>query len=167
MRKFSKNNIRLISLSIIFGFSLLFFTNFKCYRRIDNGNIESDNKPELKMAGYWEIGPIEIDDDDPTKNWTYTETTYDWCSGSGIVNDPYIIENITINGQFTNGIYILNSNVFFIIRNCTVYNSSYGIRINRADNGRIIKNNCSFNDDHGIFINRGKNHKYCKKSVSK
>lgn len=149
----------LITIGIIFGFSLLlFYTNFKYYQRTDYGNIESDNKPELKRAGYWEIGPIEIDNENPTKNWSITATTYDWCKGSGTWNDPYIIENVTIDGQnIYNCIRIDNSDVNFTIRNCTLINGkgeywhSGGIRLENVTSGKILNNDCSFNQQ-GIYL---------------
>ncbi len=45
-------------------------------------------------------------------NWTITNSTYAWCKGSGVYNDPYIIENLTIDGgasSYTTGILIENS----------------------------------------------------------
>jgi parallel beta-helix repeat protein len=108
-------------------------------------NSKGEINSELKLTGYWEIGPIEIDDDDPTKNWLITAATYDWCSGSGSWNDPFILENITIDTQFSStAITIRNSEVFFQLRNCTIYNisSSYvGIRLEYVDNGFIKNNN--------------------------
>ena len=75
---------------IIFG-NLSFLYNFLNF----NGNsINLINKIDLKNAE----SSIIIDDLDPTKNWSYTASHYDWCSGSGSKEDPYIIENITIDG---------------------------------------------------------------------
>ena len=95
--------------------------------------------------------------------------------GNGTENDPYIIEgwNIPYDGITYNGIQIMNTNVFFIIRNCTIsgfyngtnfeYNSIFfdnvdngkinnilgyenlrGIRVNLSNN--ILINNCSFSN---------------------
>ncbi|MFX1571535.1 MAG: NosD domain-containing protein [Promethearchaeota archaeon] len=108
-------------------------------------------------AGGKEIGPIEIDDDDPLKNWSKA-SMYDWCSGNGTWNDPYIIENVKIDGLNNhNCIRIDNSDVYFTIRNCTIINGrdeywhSGGIRLENVTNGRLINNNCSFNK-HGIYL---------------
>ncbi|MHA1893508.1 MAG: hypothetical protein ACTSX4_03290 [Candidatus Helarchaeota archaeon] len=43
-------------------------------------------------------------------------------SGYGNITHPYIIENKTINGGGATGILIKNTDSFFIIRNCTIYN---------------------------------------------
>ena len=42
-------------------------------------------------------------------------------------NNPYIIENVLIDGQGSgNAIEIADSSVYFIIRNCTIFNSGTG-----------------------------------------
>ncbi len=93
----------------------------------------------VKTSGFWNLtdSRIFIDDSDPNYDWSKTASENDWCSGSGTLIDPYIIENITIDGQ-NNGycIEIKNSDVPFIIRNCSLYNS--GI-INFFDGGATIK----------------------------
>lgn len=100
----------------------------------------------MKRAGYWEVGPIYIDDDNPSSNWTFTEATYGWISGNGTWGDPYIIENITIDGNGGPSIDIKNSNVPFIIRNCTFINYTlgvYAIRLLNVNNSLLFKNNLS------------------------
>ena len=161
MRNFTKKKKYLIILGLIFGFSILFNTKFNYFQDSYYRNLETDNRQKLKRPTYWEINQINIDDTDPTKNWAITEATFGWCSGSGTEGDPYIIENVIINGSNSgNCIYIGYSSEFFIIRNCTVFNSGYGydgIYLNYVDNGKIINNNCSFNGDHGIFLQGGGN----------
>ena len=87
-------------------------------------------------------------------NWTWAENQ-PWCSGSGTEIQPYIIENIIRDGlAITNCIEIINSNVYFIIRNCIFYNSDpygAGIKLENVTNGTLIENNCSFNY-RGIFL---------------
>ena len=85
-------------------------------------------------------------------NWTWAETQ-PWCTGNGTESEPYIIENIIINGENTGScISIYNSDKYFFIRNSTVYNSGLflsnwdsGIRLENVTNGNIISNNCSQN----------------------
>ena len=158
MRNNRKIKLFLIILSLIFRFSILFSTESYYYQENSRGYLESNNEQKLKSAGYWELGPIEIDDNIPSKNWLYTATTYDWCSGSGTFLDPYIIENITIDGGYTDAcILIKNSHdSYFIIRNCTVYNSGNGVPeggivLQDTDNGVLIDNNCS-NNNIGIYL---------------
>ncbi|MFX1499621.1 MAG: nitrous oxide reductase family maturation protein NosD [Promethearchaeota archaeon] len=90
-------------------------------------------------------------------NWTWAKSQ-PWCSGSGTWTEPYIIENLKISG-FTlfKGIEIINSNVSFIIQNCTVFNSDYsGIYLHNVNNSRLVDNNCS-NNDNGIYLYEGCN----------
>ena len=84
-------------------------------------------------------------------NWTWA-VSQSWCSGSGTWNDPYMIENLKINGlEVMDGIYIYNSDVSFIIQDCLIYNSSAGIYLENVNNSRLINNNCS-NINTGIYI---------------
>ncbi|MFW9928569.1 MAG: hypothetical protein ACFFD1_04180 [Candidatus Thorarchaeota archaeon] len=55
-------------------------------------------------------------------------------AGDGTGGNPYIIENLTINTSLTEpyGIFIANTNVSFIIRNCSIYNFSYGIALSNV-----------------------------------
>ncbi|MFX1379270.1 MAG: NosD domain-containing protein [Promethearchaeota archaeon] len=72
------------------------------------------------------------------------------CTGSGTYSDPYVIEDLIINGNGTEScIVIENSNVFFKIEDCTVLNSKgwsdAGIQISNVNNSHLINNNCSSN----------------------
>ncbi|MCJ7648163.1 MAG: right-handed parallel beta-helix repeat-containing protein [Candidatus Lokiarchaeota archaeon] len=82
-------------------------------------------------------------------NWTWVEQQSWFGGGSGTKDIPYIIENLNRDGlAMTNCIEIINSNVYFIIRNCTLHNSgsdSAGIRLDNVSNGTLTENNCSFN----------------------
>jgi len=114
---------------------------------------------------------IFIDDLDPEYNWSKTAAENDWCSGTGTWNDPYIIENVIIDAKnpfnietviidlenSTSCITIQNSNVNFIIRNCTICNSGArfldsGIKLINVNNSRLINNNCSSNTYGMILI---------------
>ncbi|MHA1248649.1 MAG: NosD domain-containing protein [Candidatus Helarchaeota archaeon] len=86
------------------------------------------------------------------------------ATGSGTYSDPYIIENLIIDGGTTGTcIDILNSDVYFIIRNCTCFNSlsgsigtdpfyHAGIRLYNVSNAKLINNNCSNNRFTGIRL---------------
>lgn len=117
---------------------------------------------ELKTANDWDLtNKILIDN-----NWSDTRDTYDWCSGSGTLVDPFVIENVTINGQ-NSGICIIvqNTNDYFIINNCTFYNSNTGMRLINVNYGTI--NNCSVfdNDDNGIYLDQCSNNTILNCSV--
>lgn len=74
--------------------------------------------------------------------------------GSGTENDPYIIENYSINAENADGIDIRNTTDYFIIRNCLVENGvdNYnGIHLENVVNGRI-ESCISENNYNGIHI---------------
>ncbi|MFX1267286.1 MAG: NosD domain-containing protein [Promethearchaeota archaeon] len=124
------------------------------------GNIEgTDNEFDSKASGYWILNEIYINDTETgvgAKNWTWA-ASQDWCSGSGTWADPYIIENVTIDAEGTgSGILIANSIKYFIIRNCTTYNSQLsgnnaGIKLISTNNGTIRENYCNANEA-GIYM---------------
>jgi parallel beta-helix repeat protein len=71
--------------------------------------------------------------------------------GSGTENDPYIIENWSIDVSTAHGIWIENTTAHFIIRNCLVengrgnYHYYRGIYLDNVLNGRIENNTCRNN----------------------
>ncbi|MCG2827483.1 MAG: right-handed parallel beta-helix repeat-containing protein [Thermoplasmatales archaeon] len=75
--------------------------------------------------------------------------------GTGTVNDPYIIENYTISASTAHGIFIDNTDVYFIIRNCVIHdgksNDRHGIYFYSVANGKI-DNVTSYNNDDGIYL---------------
>ncbi len=99
-------------------------------------------------------------------NWQWA-VTRTWCSGNGTVDDPYVIENVVINGTKANGtIFIEWSSLVFKIKNCTLFealdsgiypNKTAGIYLYKTSNGTIINNTCRDNGDHGIFLNSSNN----------
>ena len=123
---------------------------------------ENSFDKKLKTAGYWNLtgSPIFIDDADPNFNWSKTAKDNDWCRGSGIWGDPYIIENVTLDAQTSgNCITIQNSSVFFIIRNCTLSNSGWNlfdasISLDNVNNSLLINNSFSQNEFAGISLRK-------------
>ena len=84
---------------------------------------------------------IFIDDHDPNYNWTKTALENEWCTGSGTLNDPYLIKDLGIDGEGNyNGIEIHNSTAYFKIENCTIYNCESGIVLIETVNSIIINN---------------------------
>ncbi|MHA2039713.1 MAG: right-handed parallel beta-helix repeat-containing protein, partial [Promethearchaeota archaeon] len=152
MKKFNKIFL-VFTLSIVFsGFLTYIFPKTKL--------VIGENS--LNISDSWQIvgSGIYIDDSNVNYDWQKTATDNEWCSGTGTWNDPYLIENVTIDGfQSGSGIFIENSNVFFIIRNCVLINNRgsggndvSGIRLNNVQNGRILNNDCSSNDIRGIWL---------------
>lgn len=119
------------------------------------------SKNGLKDSGYWTVNnTIYINDLNPNFNWSKTAEDNYWCAGGGTWSNPYRIENVTIDGLLTGScIYIENSEVPFIIRNCTLVNigraaaqEDSGIRLNNVSNGKILNNTCSSNTYKGIYF---------------
>ncbi len=125
---------------------------------VDNFPIWDDGA-EPPGPSFWMLTPFIIDDEG-YGDYTWAEAAAEeWCSGSGTWKDPYIIENVLMdcNGSET-GIYIRNSDVYFILKNCTVFNAGEGyyygdgIRLENVRNGALLENNCSFNSYSGIDL---------------
>lgn len=160
-----KNNWKKKKCFLFFGMILVLTLatsyNFHINERTSAEDIYQNTNINLKTAGYWDLtgSLILIDDSDIEKNWSHTASTNPWCSGSGTLNDPYTIENVTIDGQDAdvNCISIKNSkSSYFVIKNCTLINSggsvdSVGIRLEGVNNGRLI-NNTIDNCGSGIFL---------------
>ena len=112
------------------------------------GNIIENNT----CSGSFKPEPIFIDgtaNGVGAHNWTWVEQQSWFGGGSGTKAVPYIIEDIERDGfAMISSIEIINSDVYFIVRNCTFYNSGSqeaGITLNNVGNGTLINNNCSFN----------------------
>ena len=128
-------------------------------------NFKSQPEKSPKSAEFWNLtgSPIYIDDNNPNYNWSKTAFENSWCRGNGSLSNPYIIENVTINGQSSGScIEIRNSNVPFIIRNCTLSNAGNildvdaAINLRQVENGKLIGNNVSSNPC-GILLYYGHN----------
>ncbi|MHA2038269.1 MAG: right-handed parallel beta-helix repeat-containing protein [Promethearchaeota archaeon] len=118
---------------------------------LGNANSESYDQNmiigDLKTSGTYQN--ITIDNlPGSSNNWAWAEKQV-WCSGSGTLLDPYIIEGHILNMSVSNdGLKISNShNKHFVIRNCTfkwngVTNSipMTGIYLLNTTDGLIIDN---------------------------
>ena len=127
-------------------------------------NRDATGLNRLKISGSWTTNFIHIDG-----NWSHTVGNYSWANGDGSWNNPYIIENVTIDASTSpigSGILINNSkNDYFIIRNCTVYNSvdalyEGGIKLANTSKGRIENNTCFDNGRNGIVL-----YNYCENNT--
>lgn len=89
-------------------------------------------------------------------------------SGSGNASDPYIIANWDINESNSVGIYIENTDARFIIRNCQIIGSLYGISgilLVNCING-ILENNTLLHGAQGISLVRSNNNTLSNNSCS-
>lgn len=89
-------------------------------------------------------------------NWTDAKTA-GICTGEGTSSNPYIIANLVIDaGGLGNCILIENSDLFFIIRNCTLTNSGSaltdsGVNLFNVINGEI-NTNTMIGNNKGIHL---------------
>ena len=107
-----------------------------------------------KASAYEDHSPIEIG-----SNTQFDEAHGVNGGGSGTEEDPYIIENWAIDASSTHGIYIHDTTMYYIIRNCLIENSygtsHNGIRLGDGSgserNGRI--ENCVLdNNSTAIYL---------------
>ncbi len=130
---------------------------------ISNNNSKFSNEQKMflndpKESGDYTESFIHIDGS-ISGNWSAT-TTEDWCYGQGTWEEPYIIENVTIDASSSPtgiGILIENSNVYFVIEQCTISNAGgAAIRLQNVVNGHLMENNLSHNNG-GIKVHAGEN----------
>ena len=70
------------------------------------------------------------------------------CTGEGTFSEPYVIRDKMINGSgYESSILIENSNEYFRIENCTLFESEIGINLYNTSNG--IMNNLTFANLNG------------------
>ena len=79
-------------------------------------------------------------------------TSCDVVTGTGTRADPYIIADLIINAGEMDGIYIENSDVYGIIKNCTVYSNNHGIILNSTSNCKMIDNYIYQNSKGGFKL---------------
>ena len=162
-----KSNVKsktmiLITLGILFAISPLINNNFNSEWEVSDlsshnrNEINSENE-DLKISAV--SGKIHIINN---SGWLDFRNA-GYCTGNGTYSEPYVIEDLIIDGGGSGScILIENSNVYFTIQNCTLFNSGHsewyiaGIRLNNVSNGKIINNNCSFNRN-GIYTYFSKN----------
>jgi parallel beta-helix repeat protein len=91
-------------------------------------------------------------------------------SGSGSESNPYIIENWTIDASNDTGIWIENTDVYFIIRNCYIFNGTngssqyYGAYFYNITNGTIEDNRIA-NNSYGILFYNSNNNKIVNNTI--
>jgi len=137
-------------LGIFFAFLPIFINNPRFTARDRdiasnyNGEFDHDN---LKISA--ESGKIHIDGN---SGWAAFKAAGN-CTGNGTYSEPYVIEDLVIDGEGSGScIFIENSDVYFRIENCTLYNAGgfkggddAGILLSNVDNSQLINNNCSSN----------------------
>ncbi|MFX0164777.1 MAG: nitrous oxide reductase family maturation protein NosD [Candidatus Hodarchaeota archaeon] len=137
-------------------------------------NDEISKKYFPKNAGTWELSPFEIDATATGvggHNWTWAVSQM-WCTGLGTWNNPYVIEDLTIDGGGSDYcISIRNSDVHFRVENCKLSNTGSGtedasIKLLNTDNGIVIYNTLSFNGRCGMFLKYSNNNTISENTVN-
>jgi len=94
------------------------------------------------------------------RNTIYLDGNIDWyffkdfgnCTGFGNFSHPYIINDIKIGNEPSKScVLIENSDVYFKIENCTLFNSKKGVELINVKNAILYDNNCS-NNVYGISM---------------
>ena len=134
-----------------------------------NRSNPSIKSSDIDLSGYYNLtgSKIYIDDSDPNYDWSKNAADNDWCSGSGTENDPYIIENVYLDGlgdiaptpgkiHSENCITVEESEAYFIIRNCFLINAgpdeyNSGIYLRTVKNG-VLFNNTIVYCHEGIYV---------------
>jgi parallel beta-helix repeat protein len=117
---------------------------------------------DIETGLYRTIAGILIDETLENFTWSKTAATYPWCNGSGTKEDPYIIEYVYIDGNFTGSIYPVYSNIlirhsrsYFIIKNCSLHkngiNEGGAIYLYNTTNGALLGNSFTYNC-YGIYL---------------
>ncbi len=91
-----------------------------------------------------------------------TQASTEGWPGIGSPENPYEISNYEINAtsnpdstDFSAGIYIGNTTVYFKITGCYVHNAGNGIKLFNVTSGSLTNNDCSFNSadsGYGIWL---------------
>ena len=114
---------------------------------------------EISVSALTPHAPIRIDSDG---DFTLANGVNNTGTGDGSAGNPWIIENLEIDGNGTGPcIFIGNTTESFIIRNCSLFNTSGqtffphflggGIVAENIINGEM-SNNTLFNNSYGIVI---------------
>jgi parallel beta-helix repeat protein len=138
------------------SFDLSRFLGFNAY------DLSSSRTP--KTSSYYNLtgSTIVVDDADPNYNWSKTVAENDWCSGSGTLGDPYVIENVYIDGNMSlvetlgkqhsaNCLSIYRSTAYFIVRDCYFTKSgtgefNSGIYLTHVENGILYNNTLAYHN---------------------
>ncbi len=159
MMKNKKNLVVIFCLVSLFVLlpTILKKSNFTYTKSIDLLN--------LRSSGYPHFDPFIIDDNGGG-NFTWAEAVLQpWCSGSGTEGDPYIIEEIFVDGRDeTSCIEIWNSTAYVKIQNCSVTKAAYfgnmkyaGIKLKNTCNVQLIENDIYYNYGHAIVLYNSNN----------
>jgi parallel beta-helix repeat protein len=117
-------------------------------------NLINYNLQAKEINGDQPVFDIQYIDHDPILILYDSNFTDYGFAGTGLANDPYIIEDLRINTTTSNGIEINGTTKHFIIRNCHIETDGKGILIRYAGNGTVVveNNHMVGNDADAIVV---------------
>ena len=146
----SKSIIIILAILVII-FTVPHMLNDNFYKHLTSSSEFNSNVDSLKFSqGSFKIHIVN------NSGWVAFKDAGN-CTGNGTYSDPYVIKDLVIDGEGSDYcILIENTNVYFVIENCSLYNSegsqiSAGIRFLNVNNSMLIENNCSSNFN-GILL---------------
>ncbi|MGB5909791.1 MAG: right-handed parallel beta-helix repeat-containing protein [Promethearchaeia archaeon] len=143
----------LIILGMYFAFSFVITINL-CFKNSNFNDKAAMDKKNFKISAV--LGPIHIDDNNQNANWSVAKDA-GLCTGNGTYSEPYVLEDLVIDANASGTcILIENSDVYFKIENCTIYDGNLGIGLSNVNNSQLINNNCSFSYS-GISLDNSHN----------
>ena len=88
----------LVIIGTIFALSLIITVHSKNNLLLDSNTRYGKIEQTLKSSGFLDLSgtPISIIGDG---SWGEAAANEPWCEGSGLEGDPYVIENVVINGN--------------------------------------------------------------------
>ncbi len=145
-------NLFLIILGIVLAFTLISSRDLN----IKTGNYRNQVKIDILKTSLIS-GRIHIDN-----NWSDAKFA-GICTGSGNSSDPYVIEDLVIDGGGAGScILIENSEDYFKIENCTISNCGSvfydsGIKLISVNNGNLSNNRALNLDSFGLVMYESNN----------
>lgn len=158
----------LIAIIILFSIIINFrgeFNSDKGSNQLDTFQISEINEEELKTSPI--SGKISVNDN---SDWINLKNAGK-CTGLGTSSNPYIVKDFVIDGGNSGScIEIRNTDVYFKIKNCTLYNSggiwgNGGIRFGELVSNGLVINNTIYDSYNGIFIEFGTNLNISKNNI--
>ena len=139
-----------MKITVIISISLLI--NLSIFTDLSEGRSNHSDGPDIQRVnrGSIEQDPIHIDG-----NAQLCETAREenW-KGSGDAEDPFIIENLAIDGYgFEYGILIKHTNLTIKIRNCSISNVSRTVNWNKVGTGIFLEDvvGCTVNSNSILY----------------
>lgn len=113
---------------------------------------DTPSAPIPTRISYTTHNPISINGNAQFNNTNFPNNGV--VSGNGTVLNPYVISGWDINAASGEGIWIRNTDAYFIVRDCYVHGGTgwhLGIYLNNCVNGKLSDNACS-NNMYGIYL---------------